>query len=60
MGTHLPASALQSANDAVDTEMQQDRTVDLMNTRFDIYNGNTACPTGGVPLGHVKDVTSLK
>lgn len=51
----------QSANDAVDTETGNKTDIaDSMNTRFDIYNGNTACPTGGVcsaSVNSVKDVT---
>jgi len=38
----------QSANDAVDTDTGNKTDIaDSLNTRFDIYNGNTACPTGG-------------
>lgn len=38
----------QSANDSVDTDTGNKSDIaDSMNTRFDIYNGNTVCPTGG-------------
>ncbi|QPC98471.1 MULTISPECIES: TadE/TadG family type IV pilus assembly protein [Qipengyuania] len=37
-----------SANDAVDTDTGNKTDVsDSMNTRFDIYNGDVSCPTGG-------------
>jgi Flp pilus assembly protein TadG len=51
----------QSANDAVDTSTGNKTDIaDSLNTRFDIYNGSTACPTGGscsASFNSVKDVT---
>lgn len=51
----------QSANDAVDTSPGNKTDIaDSINTRFDIYNGSTACPTGGncsASVNSAKDLT---
>lgn len=50
----------QSSNDAVDTDTGNKTDIaDSINTRFDIYNGSTACPSGGscsASINSTKDV----
>lgn len=62
LGWDLPPGQCisQTANDAVDTDTGNKTDIaDSINTRFDIYNGNTACPTGGTcspSINSMKDV----
>ncbi|WP_336985680.1 pilus assembly protein TadG-related protein [Altererythrobacter aquiaggeris] len=47
----------QSANEGVDTETgNKTDLADSINTRFDIYEGNTACPSGGLCAASVNSV----
>jgi len=49
-----------SANDAVDTSPGNKVDVaDSLNTRFDIYNGDVSCPTGGKCPSSVNSVKDL-
>ena len=59
LGWNVPAGECVSA-DGVDTKPGATVTVtDALNTRFDIYDSNTSCPTGGAcsaSMNSVKDV----